>query len=248
MRVTERRACAIFGHQVLLDPARQRLPVPWPRAGDEPITVPWDTLTPVATVDGVRVFANGRPALALEGAGDPGGFGANEVLLHHDGHASALRAAQARARDLRGDPRLRHFVWFHERGHARAAATHSQLLAATSPFPGAPKRPLADAASDAVDDERVVLQELDAVAFCPFAPTVPLETWVTGPGAGGLVDRVLARLDALLNGAPVTLDAHADWGVRLRPRVRPATGLELASGLHAHGMFPRVAADLLRRA
>jgi UDPglucose--hexose-1-phosphate uridylyltransferase len=125
--------------------------------------------------------------------------------------------------------------------------------------------------ADLQDQRRVLFHEGPVLAVCPFAPRHPFEVWLV-PAAPGpsfadaiphevdAVARALHRVNRALaevvGAAPTTTTALGapsgedpaglGWHVRIAPRLVTPAGLEEATGLAVHAVFPERAADLLR--
>jgi UDPglucose--hexose-1-phosphate uridylyltransferase len=120
---------------------------------------------------------------------------------------------------------------------------------------------------------RLVLEQGPVMAFCPFAPRHPFEVWLVPDGAGPhLADATPAQLEATARAmhavlgalergvGPTPLTALAfgapaqeagegiGWHIRLAPRLLVGAGLEEATGLAVHSVFPEEAAEVLRSA
>lgn len=118
---------------------------------------------------------------------------------------------------------------------------------------------------------RLIFEEGPIAAFCPFAPRHPFEVWLVPAGAGphladasaSEVAHLAQALHTLLNtferaigetpfsvvafGAPASGPVDGlTWHLRLAPRLLVGAGLEEATGMAAHSVFPEEAAQLLR--
>ncbi len=198
------------GRRVILAPERLRRPgagdpvglpnVPACRCpfcpGHEAATTPTIAQQPADGPWAARAFANGFPALLVEG--DPAG--AHEVIVEVPEHdlmvwqgsperlVPPLKLARDRMRDLSGDQRFAHFAWFRNHGiraGSSQAHPHAQLVAL--PYvPDAVQRMVAHCVPDrfprlierAEADDRIVWQGQHILALCPFAPMYPFETWL----------------------------------------------------------------------
>lgn len=119
--------------------------------------------------------------------------------------------------------------------------------------------------------ERIVAETEHLVAFCPFAPRFPYETWIfpraaeprfeDSPDAvanelGALVRNLVLRLEKLLDRpaynyilhtAPFAADATGYlWHLELFPRTAMAAGFEWGLGWHINPTSPESAAAALR--
>ncbi len=195
-------------------------------------------------------MANGVPLLIIEAQEPSEGLGANEVIVHGQAPLGAvLRAARARAGDLARDPRLSHALWVWERRHGRVSAEHSQLLVSPEPWPG---RAWDWAALDqALATGRAEGRSIAGVHL-PWAPQVPFEAWICCADLTALAERAeawLQRLDQAL-GVPISLSwapMETPSVLVAQPRLRPASGIQLGTGVYHHGVSSEVAMRLLRQ-
>lgn len=244
----ELRTCPVDGHTVLLNDVltsvpERTTPLPSPPVGDrgwhhhDP---PWVGVEGNAAVQ--RVPAVSRDAL-----------GAHEWLAGD--LPTALRTAQGRMTDLRGDTRLKGF------GVAGVAVdgaiTGLDLVAL--PFETRSSAPAGWRDAE-VGGPRCIAVAEAAVALLAWAPRTPLECWVLpreGRASFGyadpasvaaLAEDVLSRLARALPGAAieVVLVDGEPWRLELRPRMTTAGVFTAATGLAAHGSFPERAALYLR--
>lgn len=230
------------------------------------------------------------------------GIGHHEVVVETPEHgrrmaemstqevARVLDAYHARYLALRRDPGVAHLVAFKnsgERAGASLAHPHSQLVAMSVVPPGVERRlrrarahhrrsganlyrELADA--EVAAGRRVVDETEDFVVYCPFASTLPYETWIVprrdqasfGATSGsqraalaGLLRSTLAALDDaldrpdfnyVLQTAPLS-DEDAPfylWHLRILPRAATLAGFELGTGIAIDTRRPGDAAAELR--
>jgi UDPglucose--hexose-1-phosphate uridylyltransferase len=126
--------------------------------------------------------------------------------------------------------------------------------------------------ADEQDRRRVLFHVGPVLAVCPFAPRHPFEVWLVPEAPGPsfadataeeidalarAMHRVYRALAAVVGDAPTTATALGaptgeapaglGWHVRIAPRLVVHAGLEEATGLRLHAVFPEQAADLLRR-
>jgi UDPglucose--hexose-1-phosphate uridylyltransferase len=121
------------------------------------------------------------------------------------------------------------------------------------------------------DTRRMLTDEPDLVAFCAYAPRHPFEVWFVPTRDGGrfsalqtpeidvlaaMIHRVTRAMIAVHGDVPLTTvaldgpehEAPIGWHVRLAPRLLVRGGLEEASGVSVHSVFPERAAEWLRGA
>lgn len=230
------------------------------------------------------------------------GIGAHEVIIESPEHvinmsdleisqiAIVLRTWQERMRDLRNDARLKCAVVFKNQG-AQAGASlehaHSQLVA----LPVIPKR-LAESLDgakryfdfrdrcvfcDILDQEisdgsRIVYQNDDVVAFCPFAARFPFELWIlprrhepwyenvahsevyrVAEALKICIDKLNRALDLppfnlLLRSAPFSTaeNPHYHWHIEITPTLTRVAGFEWGTGFYINPTPPEDAARHLR--
>ncbi|HET8734927.1 MAG TPA: DUF4931 domain-containing protein, partial [Anaeromyxobacteraceae bacterium] len=136
------------------------------------------------------------------------GIGAHEVIIETPDHARALEdlspaeltevlfAFKARILDLRNDLRFRYILLFKNHGHQAGASlehAHSQLIA----LPVVPRHVIEEiegarrhyehkercifcdvVGQERRDRSRLIYENDDFVAFAPYAPRSPFETWI----------------------------------------------------------------------
>jgi UDPglucose--hexose-1-phosphate uridylyltransferase len=228
-------------------------------------------------------------------------IGAHEILVEtpeHDQHWAALevlqlerilRACQQRSVDLRNDRRFRHVIWVKNHGLPTSLFQHQHSHIVASPFvPPAIEEELRGFGTyvrwkercvlcDMVKQEcavgrRVILQDGAVLAFAPFAPRFPYETWIVPTvhahdfGAtrtavlrdlARALQGILTRIRSLLNDPPYTLVLHSSplgeftreeyhWHLELVPRPPQVLGLEWGTGIYINSVPPEVAAERLR--
>ena len=190
----------------------------------------------------VRAFPNKYPALRVEGEtwnrADGGyavqdGVGAHEVIVESPVHDRplwtqpgqqrlALDVARERMADLARDERIRHLLWFRNRGVMAGASQphpHAQVLGGTAVPPLVEQmthrfkayqqregRPLMSALLDWEEQQgHRWLGSFGGVrAFCAYAPRVAFETWIVPANAS---PRFREASDADLTGLADALDA-----------------------------------------
>lgn len=230
------------------------------------------------------------------------GVGAHEVVIEAPTHeismarlpVAAVRdtlfAYRDRMVDLARDPRLRYVLIFKNYGEAAGASlehTHSQLIA----LPILPRlvntevtraREFWDlkercifcdiVAQEIEQGRRIVSANDDFVAFAPYAPRFPFETWIlprghasafdTTPAAqfdplAALLSDILRRLDRALADPPYNLVVHTapfneretghyHWHIEIMPKLTRVAGFESGSGFYINPTPPEDAARYLR--
>ncbi|MEM1417330.1 MAG: hypothetical protein AAGH15_20700 [Myxococcota bacterium] len=230
------------------------------------------------------------------------GAGIHEVIVEgpdHDGDLATfevdllrrvLRAYRQRVRTHEEVDGIRHVSLFRNRGRRAGSSQphpHAQVLAATVLGPAVrlrwdlarehERREGETLLSTVVERElrigdRLVEAAGNVIAFCPFAPATPYETWVAMRGATGpfgetddaALDRFAEVLQRALRRAirvsgrqaynvifrlPPTRarrDPAAFWYAELIPRSGPGAGLEMASGMPLVWVTPEDAAARMR--
>jgi UDPglucose--hexose-1-phosphate uridylyltransferase len=230
------------------------------------------------------------------------GIGAHEVIVDTPDHGrdlaqlsdaevtEVLFAMKARILDLRNDQRFRYILVFKNHG-PQAGATldhaHSQLIA----LPVTPRHVAAEVDNarrhwehrercifcDVVVQERrdrvrLVYENDEFVAFAPWAPKSPFETWILpkrhesnfeaepkerlGQCAQAL-RTTLARLGAALGDPAYNFIIHSNplrdapspsyhWHVEVMPALTAVAGFEWGSGFYINPVPPEEAAEFLR--
>jgi UDPglucose--hexose-1-phosphate uridylyltransferase len=232
------------------------------------------------------------------------GIGAHEVIIEcaeHDLTLTTVSPRQAqevliayreRCLDLMKDSRFKYLLVFRNHGRVAGASlehAHSQLIA----LPMVPQEvslKLEGAARyyefherciycDMVRQEinygnRVVCQNDDFIAFCPFAARYPFETWILPrahvPGFpqesrerlaafADLLQDTLGRIALCLNNPPYNFTLHTTpvnqererdfhWHLSIMPRLTIAAGFEMGTGVFINVTAPEDAAGYLRSA
>ena len=230
------------------------------------------------------------------------GVGHHEIIVEtprHDHELATMDTAQLervvfayrqRFHQLKQDPRVENIIIF--RNHGKAAGTsiihaHSQLIA-TSVVPNLLRERI-EAATNYYDDtgrcllsdilekelevgSRIVDENHTFVAFHPFAPRQPFETWIVPkkmkPSFGSIDDdecrhfaailrRALYRLYAglgdpdfnyVIHTAPVRDESHSyyAWYLQILPRISTPAGFEIGSGMSINATFPEETAAFIR--
>ncbi|MGP0630628.1 galactose-1-phosphate uridylyltransferase [Nitrospina sp. 32_T5] len=230
------------------------------------------------------------------------GIGAHEVIIEGPCHEVALEelperavqetlwAFQQRIIDLKRDPRFRYILVFKNHGEAAGATlehTHSQLVA----LPIVPELVLEELdgarrhyeykerciycdiiAQERGDGRRVVMENHDFIAVCPYAPRFPFETWILPKyhsahfehdstealaGAANILKDVLLKLRMVCNQPPYNFVLHNStvqsqhstyfhWHIEIMPKLTKLAGFEAGTGFHINPVSPEEAADILR--
>jgi len=232
------------------------------------------------------------------------GVGAHEVIIETPEHNKCMGtiaprqaeevwwAITQRMLDLRRDPRFKYACLF--RNHGRVAGTslehpHSQLVA----LPMVPMEVMTEIAGadqyydyhdrcifcDMIRQEvnfgqRVIVETEDFIAFEPFAPKFPFETWVFPkkhsrafiddaeemiPGFVRVLQESLVRIGKCLNNPPYNYVLHTapfesekehsfHWHLEILPRLTIAAGFEMGTGIYINATTPEDAAEYLRAA
>lgn len=231
-----------------------------------------------------------------------GGCGAHEVIIDSPSHSLVLAqqpveqvqlllwTLQQRYIDLMRDTRFQTIILFKnhgERAGTSLAHPHCQLIA-TSVVPHMLRHKLAVAAQyfdrtgecvysamteeEMAAEERIVATNDHFVAFCPYASTVPFETWILprrrqssfrwlDPSLirplAEILKNVLGRLYVGLNDPDFNLNIDTVprgeeqgeyflWHVQILPRLTQRAGFEMGSGMSINPVLPEEAAKRLR--
>lgn len=232
------------------------------------------------------------------------GVGAHEVIIETPEHNKCIAsvtkeqatevfwACRERMLDLSKDDRFKYVLLFRNHGKVAGASLehpHSQLIAlpmvpmdireelrGVDRFYKAHERCIF---CDMIRQERnfgrrVVEETGEFIAFEPFAPQFPFETWVmpkkhftcftdcdrtTISDFAGITQRVLQRIGKCLNyppynytlhTAPFNLERESDpyfhWHLEIMPRLTIAAGFEMGTGIYINVTAPEDAAEHLR--
>jgi UDPglucose--hexose-1-phosphate uridylyltransferase len=230
------------------------------------------------------------------------GIGAHEIVVETPVHGrtmaemevgevqAVMAAYRARILDLFRDRRFKYVVVFKNHG-AQAGATldhsHSQLIA----LPIVPRRVQEEIQGslryfqfkdrcvfcDIIDQEmdskeRVVAENEDFVAICPFASRFPFEMWIipktheayfelhadgTYHSLSFMLKTVLERLDRGLSAPPYNFMIHTaplgdhqppyyHWHIEIIPRLTRMAGFEWGTGFYINPTPPEEAAAFLK--
>jgi UDPglucose--hexose-1-phosphate uridylyltransferase len=230
------------------------------------------------------------------------GVGAHEVIIESpdhqatlatipvDGFALVLRAYRDRIVGLSEDPRFRYVLIFKNQGRAAGASlehSHSQLIG----LPIVPELVQEELSGgrfyynykercvfcDMIRQElqqqtRVVLQNQEFLAICPFAPRSPFEIWILPKTHSSsyvdlseasfrllaeLFSETLKRLEKALGKVPYNFILHTSpirepdlnyyhWHFEIVPKLTLIAGFEWGSGFYINPTPPEDAAQYLR--
>jgi UDPglucose--hexose-1-phosphate uridylyltransferase len=230
------------------------------------------------------------------------GIGAHEVIIETPEHeldlggltdqevTEVLFAFKARMIDLRNDMRFRYILLFKNHGQqagATLAHSHSQLIA----LPVTPRQVIEEIEGarrhfehrercifcDIVMQERkersrLVLENEEFLAFAPWAPRSPFETWIIPRRhesnfeaepkerlafCASALRSTLKRLGAALGDPPLNFIVHSNplrdasspsyhWHIEIMPALTHVAGFEWGSGFHINPVPPEEAAEFLR--
>lgn len=232
------------------------------------------------------------------------GIGAHEVIIETPEHDLTLStmpekrvedvfwAYRDRILDLKKDRRFHYILIFKNQGEAAGASlehTHSQLIA----LPIVPKWVMEETTGskayydykercvfcDIIRQEmeygvRVISENKDFIALCPFASRFPFETWVMPKihdasfenahkeeyeFLASIVQDVLQRLDKVLGYPPYNFLIHTSpiseqfndyyhWHIEIMPKLTKVAGFEWGSGFYINPTAPEEAARFMRDA
>ncbi len=230
------------------------------------------------------------------------GIGAHEVVIEttdHDAELSSLPvedlarvlgAYRSRITDLKGDPRFKYILVFKNHGEAAGATlqhSHTQLIA-TPIIPKRVAEELKGARShyeikercvycdilqqESQDERRVVASDQHFIAFEPFAPRFPYETWILPrrhnssfeslndeamADVARILKETLTRINKALNYPPYNFVIHTapcndphllyyHWHIEVMPKLTKVAGFEWGSGFYINPTPPEDAAQYLR--
>jgi UDPglucose--hexose-1-phosphate uridylyltransferase len=230
------------------------------------------------------------------------GIGAHEVIIETNAHDVSLAdlpverfrdvlwAYRERILDLKRDRRFKSVIIFKNHGAAAGASlshSHSQLIA----LPIVPKRVIeemtgcknyyhfrdrcliCDIIMQEMDQKgRIVEESGDFLAFAPYAPRFPFETWIVpkrhqcayemiedgqlSPLAA-IFRRTLRRLNLALENPPYNFILHSaafqegaadffHWHLEIMPKLTKVAGFEWGSGFYINPTPPEESAQYLR--
>ena len=232
------------------------------------------------------------------------GVGLHEVIIETPDHELTLStmpvytvedvlwAYRDRLEALAKDERFQSVIIFKNQGMAAGATlehSHSQLIALPI-IPKQIKEELAGAKKyydykercifcDMVDQEssqqsRIVCENQDYMAICPYAPRFPFEIWIIPKTHSAhyqetskerieslsiILSETLKRLDVVLDIPPYNfvlhsapfrqdVDEHFHWHLEIMPKLTRIAGFEWGSGFHINPTPPEESAKYLREA
>lgn len=230
------------------------------------------------------------------------GIGTHEVIIENpdhkvtlatisiEGFVEVLTAYRERIRSLAQDPRFRYVLVFKNQGRAAGASlehSHSQLIG----LPIVPELVMEELngskfyynwkercvfcdmiRQELQQQKRVVLENEEFVALCPFAPRSPFEVWILPKshfssfvdmkeGSYVLLARIfsetLKRLEKSLGKAPYNFILHTapirepeipyyHWHFEIMPKLTLMAGFEWGSGFFINPTPPEDAAQYLK--
>ena len=230
------------------------------------------------------------------------GIGAHEIVIESERHdvdlfelpearfQDVLWAYRERLLDLKNDHRFKSVLIFKNHGAAAGASlthSHSQLIA----LPVIPKRVMeemhgcreyyrfrdrclfCDIVVQEMDQKvRIVEETGEFLAFSPYAPRFPFETWIVpkrhqcayemieGDQAKSLAAvfrRTLRRLNLALENPPFNFIVHSapfqeraadffHWHIEIMPKLTKVAGFEWGSGFYINPTPPEESAKFLR--
>jgi UDPglucose--hexose-1-phosphate uridylyltransferase len=230
------------------------------------------------------------------------GIGAHEVLVETPNHERQMKdlsvpeltevlfAFKARILDLRNDLRFRYILLFKNQGQLAGASldhAHSQLIA----LPVVPRQVVEEiegakrhyehkercifcdvVGQERRDRSRLVFENEDFMAFAPYAPRSPFETWIVPKRhesnyeaepkerlslCAQALGTTLRRLSAALGDPAFNFIVHSNplrdaaspsyhWHIEVMPALTQVAGFEWGSGFHINPVPPEEAAEFLR--
>lgn len=231
------------------------------------------------------------------------GIGAHEVIIETPDHGRQMKdlsnaeltevlfAFKARILDLRNDLRFRYILLFKNHGHLAGASLdhpHSQLIA----LPVVPRQVIEEiegakrhyelkercifcdvVGQERRDRSRLIFENDDFVAFAPYAPRSPFETWIVPRRhesnfeaepkdrlgqCAQVLGTTLRRLCSALGDPAYNFIVHSNplrdasspsyhWHLEVMPALSQVAGFEWGSGFHINPVPPEEAAEFLRK-
>lgn len=232
------------------------------------------------------------------------GIGAHEVLIENPDHKKEMKdldekkvedvfwAFRDRIVDLRRDTRFEYILIFKNKGAAAGASLshpHSQLIA-TPMVPVRVRQEIVGSKQyydykercvfcDMISQElsqniRVVAENDQFVAFEPFAPRFPFETWVLPKvhdshfedlqksetfHLSRIIKKVLCKISLVLEDPPFNFIIHNSplkdphlpyyhWHIEIMPKLSKIAGFEWGTGFYINPTSPEEAARFLKEA
>jgi UDPglucose--hexose-1-phosphate uridylyltransferase len=231
------------------------------------------------------------------------GIGAHEVIVETPEHGRQMKdlsdaeltdvlfSFKARVLDLRNDLRFRYILLFKNHGHLAGASldhSHSQLIA----LPVVPRQVSEEiegarrhhdlkercifcdvVGQERRDRSRLIFENEEFVAFAPYAPRSPFETWIVPKRhesnfeaepkerlslCARALGTTLRRLASALGDPAYNFIVHSNpvrdassqsyhWHVEVMPALSQVAGFEWGSGFHINPVPPEEAAEFLRK-
>ncbi len=232
------------------------------------------------------------------------GIGAHEVVIETPEHKKEipdmetskieelLWAYRDRIIDLRKDPRFEYIMIFKNKGAAAGASLshpHSQLIA-TPMVPVRVRQEIMGGkqyfdykercvycdmiVQETTADSRVVMENDHFIAFEPYAPRFPFETWILpkehdshyedlqkaeAASLAAILKNVLAKIRSLLDDPPFNYVIHNSplkepslphyhWHIEIIPKLSKIAGFEWGTGFYINPTPPEEAAQFLKEA
>jgi len=232
------------------------------------------------------------------------GIGAHEVLIETSDHykqladlapeeiANVIKLAQNRSLSLAKDKRFRYVMIFKNYGESAGASvehSHSQIIA----LPMVPKTVVAELEGaknyfgyrgrcvycdiiqqEIEDEERIVTQNEHFIAFCPYVPRYPFESWIVPKehnsrfcllndperfSLASILKETLMRIKIILSDPSYNFYLHVTplnykdeetyhWHIEIIPKLSRVTGHEWGTGFYVVHTCASVAAGFLRDA
>jgi len=231
------------------------------------------------------------------------GIGAHEVLIETPEHGrnlsdftteetvNVIKLYQRRLRDLTGDKRFKYIIIFKNYGESAGTSVehaHSQIIA----LPMIPKYVLEElegvksyysrnqrcvfcdmVAQEHREKERIVSENEDFIAFCPFVPRYEFECWIVPKlhhvkfsnmadqgryALAEILNKTLSQLKGCLadpsynyylHVAPVNIQEQVEfhWHIEIVPKLTKISGFEWGTGFYNVRTSPEAAAAYLRQ-
>lgn len=231
------------------------------------------------------------------------GVGAHEVIIESPYHAKDMSELSnkeveniiymwcQRAQDLTKDKRFKYIMLFRNYGPAAGASLahpHTQLVA----LPMVPKNVKEEIVGaqnyfdyrercifcdivrqETQEKERIILENKNFLAFCPFVSRFPFEIWIMPkkhayyfchmqpeemPGLAAILKEIISKLKKIfdnpaynftMHSSPVNGDTSVDsyhWHIEFMPKLTRVAGFEWGTGFYIVPTPPELAAKYLR--